>query len=413
MNRKQVISLLQPVFEDLEEHLADYLCDVVASYVSLLEVEVWDQENYPISDVGVVYTVRDQPNLSFEILADQPLSAVGNLKIYQLPDDLKLFIKYFNQDPPIRNLSFARRAIATQEQVCALQKALAGNNGLNEITLEDNFLGNIASPLLNVLFSEVHGLSKLNLSMCFIDDNGAKAIADALLKNHGIRELDLSFNGIRGDGIAALAECFAFHRGLRVVSLEGNDASGTEVGLALAKIVRTSSNLRRLNIGTMNLTSSTVSALGHSLQHSSSLLELNLSGTSLKQDALPTFLKGLKHSEIISLDLSRCGVTLDLIGSILSNISPKLTSLKLNHNPLGDESMESLSTALCANKTLKYLELIAIELTMDGTGEIGAHLPDFNILSLDLSDNYVGFASRWRLRKAQPSSLNLVMVNCV
>ena len=51
------------------------------------------------------------------------------------------------------------------------------------------------------------------------------------------------------NGIVSVAEAVAFHRSLRTLSLEGNDASATEAGLALAKVVRNNSSLHTLNFG--------------------------------------------------------------------------------------------------------------------------------------------------------------------
>ena len=112
-----------------------------------------------------------------------------------------------------------------------------------------------------------------------IGDDGAQAIAGILSKCNSLQLLDVAQNGITAGGVSALANAV---RGKRICELDiSRNYIGSQGALALSSVLNFAT-IRRLRIECCVIEDEGAIYLAESLNHCSSLLELNISGNKIE-----------------------------------------------------------------------------------------------------------------------------------
>ncbi|XP_022804753.1 NLR family CARD domain-containing protein 3-like [Stylophora pistillata] len=117
---------------------------------------------------------------------------------------------------------------------------------IETITVRRTLRSEVAKTILltNILRTNT-SMTKLDLSLNKICDDGAAALADCLKEKKSLTDLSLSSNEIGDAGAAALAKCLKENKCLRTLDLDENNIS--EAGAAaLAECVKENSSLEKL-----------------------------------------------------------------------------------------------------------------------------------------------------------------------
>eukprot|EP00045_Choanoeca_perplexa_P014400 m.169263 g.169263 ORF g.169263 m.169263 type:complete len:738 (+) comp16667_c2_seq1:114-2327(+) len=193
----------------------------------------------------------------------------------------------------------------------SVARALKDGCQLRTLGLDDNnFLCMDLTEMCDALKGNAT-LRALRLARNRIGDVGCSHLARMLVDNIGILELDLSGNRIRSKGAALLAESFAIHRALQAMYLS-NNGCGDAGAIAIAKSLEGNGAMKQLR-------------LDHNCIHD-------------------------QGAEALASMLSKS----------------KLEYLSLAHNPISNEAISKLLTALETGTTsLRILDLDGIALSKE------------------------------------------------
>ena len=243
-----------------------------------------------------------------------------------------------------------------------LAQALCVNTSVKTLKLSENALhdegARALAEMLGVNRAESSGtvnttLEHIDLSNCSIGPAGAQRLAQALRVNTSVKTLKLSCNPLGDEGAKALAEMLGGNRAESsgTVTLEHVDLSICRIGPAgaqrLAQALRVNTSVKTLKL--------THNPLGD--EGAMAIAEM------LKRKNSRTVYTSLEH-----IDLSNCSIepagAQHLAQALRVNTSVK--TLKLTHNPLGDEGAMAIAEMLggngvessgTVNTTLEHIDL--------------------------------------------------------
>ena len=255
------------------------------------------------------------------------------------------------------------------------------------------------------------GLTKISLARNNLEEEGTKAICEALEQNTTLKELDIS-GGYKGNiggsaGAKHVAKMLGVNGALTVTNLLGNQLDAES-----AKMLAEVAKQKGISLCGIQRDQTTADLSGHALQPPDAIL--------LASDLSQAVVTGA----LTSLDLSNnalCGVAKDPFGAGLSGtytaegitaiadalrVNGGLTSIDLSGNQLcgiwtdddGDqqgtytaEGITAIADALRVNGALTKLSLASNYLKEEGTKAICEALKQNKTLKeLDLSDNNIG-----------------------
>ena len=275
----------------------------------------------------------------------------------------------------------------------SLASALEMNGSLEELDLSENrAVTGIGHMALGESLKRNRGLKTLNISHCCIDDQGMKSLASALEMNGSLEELNLRGNrAITGIGHLALGESLKRNRGLKTLNISycyiddqgvkslasalemngsldelnfsGNDAI-TGVGFMALGALKT------LNISYCCIDDQGMKSLASTLEMNGSLEELNLRGTGavtgIGHMALGESLK--RNRGLKTLNISYCSIDDQGVKSLASalEMNGSLEELNLSGNrAVTVIGLKALGNSLKSNRALKTLYLGLIKKVSD------------------------------------------------
>jgi Ran GTPase-activating protein (RanGAP) involved in mRNA processing and transport len=178
------------------------------------------------------------------------------------------------------------RASGFEAIIAALCEA---NTSIERLYLSGNGLGPSQAHGLARLLRDAPSLNALLLSVNRLSDDGALALAEALKDNTTLEELDLASNGIGTAGALAVLKAALAHPRLQTLSLgytrstrvlgSAANALSDRGAFALAALLPTAKNLRRLDLRRNGLSKRGVAALLEALEQNHTLVDLVLDGT--------------------------------------------------------------------------------------------------------------------------------------
>ncbi|XP_015764733.1 PREDICTED: uncharacterized protein LOC107343665 [Acropora digitifera] len=174
-------------------------------------------------------------------------------------------------------------------------------------------------------------LTSLDLCDTYIEDEGAKSLAESLKVNTSLTSLDLSDNSIGDEGAKSLSEALRVNTSL--TSLDLSKALIKEEGAnSLSEALRGNTSLTSLYLSDNYVGAKGANSLSEALRGNTSLTSLYLSDNYV----------GAKGANSLSEALGK---------------NTSLTSLALSSNQIEDEGANSLSEALRVNTSLTCLAL--------------------------------------------------------
>ncbi|KAF9425404.1 hypothetical protein BGZ94_007567, partial [Podila epigama] len=291
----------------------------------------------------------------------------------------------------ITSLSLARSGV-NDKTVKYLARVLAKNETIRTLDLSGNQVTHAGAEHLADALLLNRGINRLCLQSNNIKKAGAPHLARILAKNRIIRHLNIASNGLGPDGVTLIAEAVRFNRTLNSLSLDMNEM-GPKGAAALAIALVSNRHLTHLylahnNIGDKGLVDLCLSlhrnrflnhidlelnhigqgdsdlglkALAKVLKTNSSLRELNLSFNLLSTASIEALASGMAgNTTLESVLLDNCRLSTEsaiAIAKVLSSTTG-LQNLCLTNNPdIGVDGYWALASNLVRNRSLKGLQL--------------------------------------------------------
>ena len=244
---------------------------------------------------------------------------------------------------------------------------------IDHISIGDSGTAAVSLSLIkkraDILNHNLGCLQALKLCSTSIDNDGAKALANALKTCTDLISLDLSNNEIGRDGAEALADALSPCTSLTSLNLSGNSI-GDSGAKAFADILKKLS-LHKLDISGNSIDHNGIEALANALKSHTHLTSFNISSN----------LIGDSGAEILADALKK---------------SIKLTSLELSNNYISTSGAEALTTALSTMlRERKCSDLHTLCLGCSSIGQRGAILANAlrkhsrNLHTLDIAQNHL------------------------
>uniref|UniRef100_A0A673JK25 Si:ch211-191a16.2 n=1 Tax=Sinocyclocheilus rhinocerous TaxID=307959 RepID=A0A673JK25_9TELE len=276
--------------------------------------------------------------------------------------------------------------------------------------------------ILNWLQPVIKLSTKAWLHDCNITESGCLTLSTLLSSLSNVREMDLSHNNLQDSGVEILSSlprkflenCGVTEAGcvylskalssnpshLRVLDLSCNDIGDSGVKHLCASLVKVQllNVFNRLN--NCNITHKSCIALAKILQTPSNLKKLSLSENKLQDSGVMLFSIGLHHPhcKLETLRLDKCEITEKCCTALASALSLKtssLTDLDLSINDLQDSGVKKLCLGLQSpHCKLEKLRLSKCKVTHEGVTALTealksnpSHLKELDLLENDLEES--------------------------
>lgn len=203
-------------------------------------------------------------------------------------------------------------------------------------------------------------LEELDLSHCFIKDEGAEALAGALERNTHLTRLSLNGCDITDKGAKAIAEGLAKNRGLNRLSLYSNRI-GDEGAERLAAALRSNTTLQGLTLDYNHISETGAHAIADAIRVHP-LKSLGLGGNMLGDEG----------------------------AVVVAEAGGNLRSLTLFKNDISDTGAKAVAKHLFAAGKLESLDISSNDIGTAGAVAMAQTLPDSNMLSLLACNNTMG-----------------------
>eukprot|EP01134_Creolimax_fragrantissima_P001680 CFRG1680T1 len=252
----------------------------------------------------------------------------------------------------------------TEEDLDALCECLAVNNSLRILSVGNKTFG------LQGLERISSGLLK-NTSICTLDlenkglgDDGAECLASIITDstNLKIENLKLGRNDIGDTGLIAICNALKHNETLKTLDLHVNSFGSTKAMSSLGTyLARAECTLEGLNLST-NPNVKEISVVEFSengLACNRSLRSLILSECCVGDEGVDSLTTALTEQKgITSLLLDGCGITAIGASSLqrLLEADGKLEELIVRNNAIGESGFTTIGAALKTNRTLRVLE---------------------------------------------------------
>ncbi|CAH1156097.1 unnamed protein product [Phaedon cochleariae] len=252
----------------------------------------------------------------------------------------------------------------TVKQFRAVTEALKGNEYIEHLILEENFLNLEMTVMLCSMIEENSTLRNLNLRGCRIGEVGAKLLSEALLSSQFLTELDLSFNEFGDVGLKNLQQGLCDTSSLKKLNISHNNLT-EDSGETLERILLDNKSLTNIDLSWNGFyTGPGNKKLFNGFKQNDQITVLNLAwnGISIKPAIAPVakYIKASTALEYLDLSSNRLsGKPLRMIrAAILKNQS--LITVRIGNNPYPpDEAfyVASVLTSKPKDHPLKYLDM--------------------------------------------------------
>jgi len=354
-------------------------------------------------------------------------------------------------------LKIAAVACAGTGVVCGVPVQHMREDTMTELDLREKGLCGPVAMLISYLIPVMGGLTKISLARNNLEEEGTKAICEALEQNETLKELDISGNmygsNIGGSaGVKHVAKMLGVNGGLTSINLSGNqlcgiwtDREGDQQGTYTAEGITAIADALRVNGGLTSIdlsgnqlcgiwtdgyckqqgtyTAEGITAIADALRVNGALTALNLSSNCLKDEGVSAVCEAIQSNNKTKLASLNFGD--NNIGPVGANavaamvaVTGRLTSLDLSNNSLCGvnvyrgtytaEGITAIADALRVNGALTSVKLWGNMLGDEGWGAIFAAIcgnKDSKIVSMDGSSENIGPAGLMLIAKALHSSV--------
>jgi Ran GTPase-activating protein (RanGAP) involved in mRNA processing and transport len=249
---------------------------------------------------------------------------VLNLKGNAMGNNGELMADALKVNGSLTSLDISNCGFGFDEDCIRLSEALAQNNSLTELKLDNNRISTS-----NVLFGSLKvnsSLKTLSIKSILLSTEGVNSLCDALTVNRTLTELDLGSNRI---GVQSLKELMT--KPLKSIRLHKCISKFEEIDILCTAVMKNHSTTN-LSLAKCSLNVDCCRVLGSLLKATCTLRSLNLSMCLIDLAGYEHICEGLKYSESI-------------------------TKLEIGRHPLDIEACKALGRMLAYNQSIRELTL--------------------------------------------------------
>lgn len=253
-------------------------------------------------------------------LARNPHLVLQNIKLdenqFNNNESMTLLGNFLRENRTLKRLSLCEshpvNEYCSEKGMIAFAKALEENKGLESLTINNHFFGQLETGAFGKALSNNHTLKELNLDYCtFIGKDSVIPLALSLSNNRGLVTLSLDECKINAMGAIAIARNLEANNHLQTLRLGGNNLSDN-VGLAFANMLERNNILKALDLSKGDNSESFLQqvglvALAESLTKNKALTTLLLRFQDLDNEAANAFATSLRNNrslEVLDISLS-------------------------------------------------------------------------------------------------------------
>jgi hypothetical protein len=282
---------------------------------------------------------------------------LDDIKFEEFKNSFNTVILGLKQNIPITKLTLK----INDDGAKAIAEALKINTTLKLLNLGSGMIFREGAIAIAEALKINKTLTEMYLEINNIGDDGAKALAEALIVNETLLKLSLRDNFIRSDGIVAIANALIENKTLLYLDLGLLYSFEDQVGIiAIGNALEINRTLTELNLcHTINNESAKV--IAEALKKNNTLTKLNLSENKIESDGGIAIADALKiNTKLLELNLSENKIESDggiAIADALK-INTKLLELNLSYNQLSYNGVLPIINVLKTNNnTLSYINL--------------------------------------------------------
>lgn len=370
------------------------------------------------SKVTVTCSLKDFPwvDMYNDIYEEMTLTKVPSLGL-----------TYFKHVCRLSSRTYALRKIVARDceisdngalSVSYLTEAMRNNNGMKEIDLSTNNLGNEGAGHIADMLRKNSTLEAINLSKNHIEVEGIRYIAGALrAHNTGLRCLTIDCNHIGKEGGESLGHLLRFNMSLEMISLVDCRLGNKGVEGLVCALPLEHGKLRHLDLDSNGIDHHGAEKLGRALVQNTHLESLKLANNAIGDEGLTQICAALNENyQMVDLNLTNTNITAKgaLHLAAMLKINNMLQNLDLGNNNIGDHGVKLLVEALVLNKHLKKISLMRNNIAEDGIDAISKFIEeDMVVTDMDLSYNKINDAGAARVGQAVKVNKVLKVLNLI
>lgn len=263
------------------------------------------------------------------------------------------------------------------------------NESLRRLSIYKEPINQSLLELVNFL-NYSHNIRYLNISNCFIGDEGLKFLCKNFT-NYSIIEINLTKNHLKENSGFYLADFIPKLRNLESLILADNSITDPGLtALATAISLMNQGSLRYLDLSNNSIGENESRSFVDFIQKYQNLKELNLSRNTLTSPAansIGIYLKLVKG--LIKIDLTKCELNEESSPLLIKNLdSSAIENIILDSNPLGQVGAILLANMLRINKNIKTISLNNCWITGMGITLLAKNCENNTVLKeIDLRNN--------------------------
>ena len=268
-------------------------------------------------------------------------------------------------------------------------RSLEHNTSLEELDLSRNSQlaegdSEAVGCAIERMLNENRTLKVLNLYGCRLTNEVVSYFANGLAENHSVRKVVLCSNKIGSTGAMSIFRSLEHNTSLEELDLSENsqlaEGDSESVGCAMEKMLNVNRALEVLNVAYCGLNTGVVTHIFRSLEHNTSLEELDLSRNSQlaegDSEAVGCAIERMLNvnTTLKVLNLSGCRLDTTVITHIADGLANNASLAELNigaeiwsRNNITSEGWVHLFKALCNNTSLKKLNITHNDLGVKGS----------------------------------------------
>jgi hypothetical protein len=234
------------------------------------------------------------------------------------------------------------------------------NNRVTKLNLCMTDIGNEGLKYLVNILKDCSSLRKLNLGLCSISDD--EIVSKLLKSNSNLKVLDLKANNFNSKDLLCLTNFLKFNSTLASLSLTENNIGDSDMEY-LADMLETNISLKTLKLAmNMMISSKGLNLLTNALKTNNSLTELDLGCNDISE--------------------------VNFLEELLQN-NKSLAKINLNHNNLVNNEIQKLSQLLEKNSSINSIHLASNCFGDDGAYFLAGMLKNNNYLTyINFEDNH-------------------------
>ena len=335
-------------------------------------LKVFDVSHNKINDQGL--------NLSTVIAANTHLEQLDLSYCEFKANDI---IEMFKENTVnIKSFNFSGNHI-TETATGSMIQRFSNSTSLQNLSLSNCYM--CETTLVEILKNVKHSLKHLDLSFNVITDKAAKSVADVIHKNTDLEHLNLTNCYVQENGLYLILKSLRTACNLKFIDLKSNPMNNNLAG-ELADYISNNHLLNHLSLSNCALQEEGFLKIADALKKMNVLIYFDISSNNITSEVGNKLIDVFgENSKLKHLDISECQWNISMI------LCTNMTSLKcLNCSgcKMDDEQAAYLSCLITINTNLEQLTLVNCALKPAGLLKVFNALKEFCTVSyLDISNN--------------------------